>query len=33
LPGHGAFSLRNGQRHIDEALSWMDRCLVPPSFF
>lgn len=33
LPGHGAISLRNGQRHIDEALSWMDRCLVPPSFF
>jgi hydroxyacylglutathione hydrolase len=32
LPGHGAFSLNQGQRHIDEALAWMDRCLVPPSF-
>jgi len=32
LPGHGAFSLSQGQRHIFEALSWMDRCLVPPSY-
>jgi glyoxylase-like metal-dependent hydrolase (beta-lactamase superfamily II) len=32
LPGHGAFSLRQGQRHIDEALAWLDRCLVPPSY-
>jgi glyoxylase-like metal-dependent hydrolase (beta-lactamase superfamily II) len=32
LPGHGCFSLKNGQRHIDEALSWPERCLVPQSF-
>jgi len=32
LPGHGAFSLRNGQRHADAAASWIERCLVPPSF-
>jgi hydroxyacylglutathione hydrolase len=32
LPGHGCFSLRNGQRHIDAAIGWCERCLVPPSF-
>ena len=32
LPGHGCISLKDGQRHIDEALSWPARCLVPPSF-
>lgn len=32
LPGHGSISLKDGQRHIDEALSWTERCLVPPSF-
>lgn len=32
LPGHGAISLQDGQRHIREALSWMERCLIPPSF-
>jgi glyoxylase-like metal-dependent hydrolase (beta-lactamase superfamily II) len=32
LPGHGAFSLRNGQRHVDAAIGWIERCLVPPSF-
>jgi glyoxylase-like metal-dependent hydrolase (beta-lactamase superfamily II) len=32
LPGHGAFSLRDGQRHIDAANGWIERCLVPPSF-
>jgi hydroxyacylglutathione hydrolase len=32
LPGHGCISLKDGQRHIDEALSWPERCLVPPSF-
>ena len=32
LPGHGAFSLRNGQRHINAAIGWIERCLVPPSF-
>lgn len=33
LPGHGMFSLRDGQRHVDAAISWIERCLVPPSFF
>ena len=32
LPGHGAFSLRDGQRHIDAANRWIERCLVPPGF-
>ena len=32
LPGHGLFSLRNGQRHADAAMGWMEHCLVPPSF-
>ena len=32
LPGHGAISLKDGQRHIDEALSWPEHCLIPPSF-
>lgn len=32
LPGHGALSLSKGQNHIQEALAWMDRCLVPPSY-
>ena len=32
LPGHGCLSLKDGQRHIEEAIGWMDRCLVPPSF-
>jgi hydroxyacylglutathione hydrolase len=32
LPGHGMFSLRNGQRHIEAATGWIERCLVPPSF-
>jgi hydroxyacylglutathione hydrolase len=32
LPGHGAFSLRYGQRHVDAAIGWIERCLVPPSF-
>ncbi len=32
LPGHGCFSMREGQRHIDAAIGWMERCLVPPSF-
>jgi hydroxyacylglutathione hydrolase len=32
LPGHGSISLRDGQRHIDAAAGWIDRCLVPPSF-
>lgn len=32
LPGHGCISLQDGQRHIEEALSWPQRCLVPPSF-
>jgi glyoxylase-like metal-dependent hydrolase (beta-lactamase superfamily II) len=31
LPGHGSISLKDGQRHIDEAMSWTKRGLVPPS--
>jgi hydroxyacylglutathione hydrolase len=33
LPGHGCFSMTDGQRHIEEAIGWMERCLVPPSLF
>jgi glyoxylase-like metal-dependent hydrolase (beta-lactamase superfamily II) len=33
LPGHGCFSMAGGQRHIEEAIGWMERCLVPPSLF
>jgi hydroxyacylglutathione hydrolase len=33
LPGHGSFSLRDGQRHIDAANGWINRCLTPPSLF
>ncbi len=32
LPGHGCISMKEGQCHIDEALSWTERCLVPLSF-
>jgi glyoxylase-like metal-dependent hydrolase (beta-lactamase superfamily II) len=32
LPGHLAFSLKHGQRHIDAALKIMDGLLVPPNF-
>lgn len=32
LPGHGCPSMSDGQRHIEEAIGCMDRCLVPPSF-
>lgn len=31
LPGHLAFSLRNGRRHADAALGYVDRMLCPPS--
>jgi hydroxyacylglutathione hydrolase len=31
LPGHGSFSLQDGQRHITAAIGWIERCLVPPS--
>ena len=31
LPGHGCISMQDGHRHIDEALSWPERCLIPPS--
>jgi len=31
LPGHGGFSLQDGQRHITAAIGWIERCLVPPS--
>jgi glyoxylase-like metal-dependent hydrolase (beta-lactamase superfamily II) len=31
LPGHGAFSLTRGQRHIEAAVAVIDRLLVPPS--
>ncbi len=29
FPGHGAFSLKHGQRHIDAALARLDHLLVP----
>jgi hypothetical protein len=29
LPGHLAFSLRNGQRHIEAANEALDRLLIP----
>ena len=32
LPGHGCISLKDGQRHIDAAAAWRERCLIPPSF-
>ncbi len=32
LPGHGCISLQDGQRHINEALSWTGRCMIPPGF-
>ena len=32
FPGHLTFSLRNGQRHIDEALKIIDGLLIPPNF-
>jgi hydroxyacylglutathione hydrolase len=31
LPGHLAFSLRDGQRHIDAALKCVDGLLIPPN--
>lgn len=31
LPGHGCFSMRDGQRHIEMAIGWLERCLTPPS--
>ena len=32
LPGHGSISLKDGHAHIDAALGWTARGLVPPSF-
>lgn len=32
LPGHGAFSLAAGTRHVEAALAFADRGLPPPSF-
>lgn len=32
LPGHLTFSLKDGQRHIDAALKFVDGLLVPPNF-
>jgi glyoxylase-like metal-dependent hydrolase (beta-lactamase superfamily II) len=32
LPGHLAFSLKNGQRHLDAAIKIIDGLLVPPNF-
>ena len=32
LPGHGSISLSDGHAHIDQALGWIARVLVPPSF-
>jgi glyoxylase-like metal-dependent hydrolase (beta-lactamase superfamily II) len=31
LPGHGSISLKEGCNHIEEAINWMRRGLVPPS--
>ncbi len=31
LPGHGPFTLSRGQRHVEAAVSVIDRLLVPPS--
>jgi len=31
LPGHQAWSLRDGQRHVDAALRIIDQVLVPPN--
>jgi glyoxylase-like metal-dependent hydrolase (beta-lactamase superfamily II) len=31
LPGHGSISLKEGHSHIEEAMNWMKRGLVPPS--
>lgn len=33
LPGHNAFSLRDGKRHLTAATAFLDRALVPPSLF
>jgi len=32
FPGHRSFCLKNGQRHIDAALTIIDGLLVPPNF-
>lgn len=31
LPGHGAFSLRHGQRHAEAAMRYVERMACPPS--
>lgn len=31
FPGHGLWSLTNGQRHLRQAMSFLDRLLLPPS--
>jgi hydroxyacylglutathione hydrolase len=33
LPGHGAFALRDGMRHVARARSYADHGQVPPSLF
>ena len=33
LPGHSAFSLRDGKRHLTAATGFLDKALVPPSLF
>ena len=33
FPGHGAASIMRGARHLDMALSWFDRGLIPPQLF
>ena len=30
LPGHGQFTLRDGQRHLDRALAFSKRLYLPP---
>lgn len=32
LPGHGRFSLRNGKRHVDAAMPFVDAGAPPPQF-
>lgn len=32
LPGHGRFSLRNGRRHVDAAMAYVEAGAPPPQF-
>lgn len=33
FPGHGGCSIERGGRHLDTALSWFERGLIPPQLF